>query len=83
MAHILSRPLRRLVRMTRIAGIRDLVFIGHHGRDEAEGMGVNKRVGRSFGFDRGHVASDALTACAALFVVRVLLDSCCPRAVRQ
>jgi hypothetical protein len=60
--------------MARGAWVRNVVLIGHGGRDEPERVSVNHRVCRAFRFNRGHVASDALAACASFLVVRVFLD---------
>ena len=69
--------------MTRCAWIGNLVLVGHRWCDEPESVGVNKSLRWAFRLNRWHVARDALTARAAILVVRVLLDRCCPRAVRR
>ena len=68
--------------MTRNAWIGNFVFLGHCGRDEPESVSVNHRIRRAFRFNRGHVASDALTACASFLVVRVFLDGRCSWTIR-
>lgn len=68
--------------MARSAWVGNLVFLGHRRRNEPESVSVNHRICRAFGFNRGHVASDALTACTSFLVVRVFLDSRCSWTVR-
>lgn len=68
--------------MARGAWIGNFILLGHCGRDEPESVSVNHRICRAFRFNRGHMASDALTACASLLVVRVFLDSRCSWTVR-
>src|SRR5665213_1909030 len=74
LAHGVSNPRRRLICVARSAGVGNFVFVGHGGRNEPEGVSVNHRICRAFRFNRGHVASDALTTCAPFLVVRVFLD---------
>lgn len=78
----IASPCCRLIDMARSARIGDFVFVRHRRRDETESVRVHERVGGSFGFDCGHMASDTLAARAAAFVVRVLLDRRCPRSIR-
>jgi hypothetical protein len=80
--HSVVGPRRSLIRMTRSAWIGNFVFLGHCGRDEAESVSVNHRIRWAFRFNRGHVASDTLTACASFLVVRVFLEGCCSWTVR-
>lgn len=67
--------------MTGRACIWNRVPLRHFRRDEAEGMGVDKRPGNAFSFDRGHVAGDTLAPGAALFVMGVLFEGRLARAV--
>ena len=63
--------------MTRSAWIGNFVLLGHCRGDEPESVRVNHRIRRAFRFNRGHVAVDALTACASPPVVRMFLDGRC------
>ena len=75
--HSVVGPRRSLIRMTRSAWIGNFVLLGHCRGDEPESVRVNHRIGRAFRFNRGHVAVDALTACASSPVVRMFLDGRC------
>ena len=77
-----ARPLRRFVFVAEVARVRDFEGIGFVRRDEPERVSVNHGICRAFRFNRGHVASDALTACASFLVVRVFLDGRCSWTVR-
>ena len=83
MPYRVARPRRCLIRMAGSAWIGNFVFVGHRGGDKSKSMNVNLRISRALRFNRGHVASDALTSRAPLLVVRVFLDSRCPWTVRR
>ncbi len=73
-------PRRRFIRVTRIAGVGDFVFIGGGRRDEGKGVGANVYAG-DLDFDFGHVAIDAVAAWGAGFVMGVGFESAGVRAV--
>ena len=68
--------------MAKSAWIGDLVLISHRRRDDAEGVRVNHSAGHPFALDLWHVAGDALTTGAAVFVMGVSGESWSVRAVR-
>lgn len=69
--HGFAGPSGGLVCVAKGAWVGDLVLVGHRGGDETEGVGVDHGAGHTFALDLRHVAGDALTAGAAVFVVRV------------
>ncbi len=75
-----TRPLRRLVRVTGIARVRDLVLICHFGRDELKRMAADIDVGDRL-LDLRHVAGHTVAAGTAGTMVRVGFDGGCMRAV--
>lgn len=81
MAQVVRCPSRGFVCVTRSARIRDLVFLHHRRGDESECVSVDESAGHPLGFYRRHVAGNALTSGAAIFVMRVLFDSRVARAV--
>src|SRR5215469_393538 len=81
--HCLCRPCRRFSLMTRCAGIRNLIFVGHRRRNETKCVSVNHGIWWAFCFNCRHVARDALTSGTAVLVMRVFLDRRCSWAVRR
>jgi hypothetical protein len=81
-AHCFGGPGGGFVFVTVGAGIGDLVFVGHVGRDEGEGVGADFHIGDGGG-DSGHVAGDAAAAGGTFFVVGVLFDRGGARAVER
>lgn len=73
MGYSLSSPGGGFVFVTRGAGIRDVVFLGHGWSDEGEGVGANSYVGDR-GLNFGHVTRYALASGGAGFVMGMLLE---------
>ena len=66
--------------MTGGAGIWHFRRLGDGGSNEAEGVGMDGDIGNS-PLDFGHVATDALAAGGVGRMVRMLQNTCRPRAV--
>lgn len=64
------------------ARIRDLVFVSHCRADESERVATNIDI-RDCLLDPGHMTSNALISCAPIFVMGMLFDCACVRAVRR
>src|SRR6185312_2965216 len=60
--------------MAGIAGVGDLVFVGHGGRDKPERMRMDHGSGDAFRLNLWHVACDALAASASCLVMGMLFD---------
>ena len=73
-------PLRRLVRVTRVARVRDLVLICHFGRDEIKRMAADIDVGDRL-LDLRHVTGHTVAAGAAGTMVRVGFNGGCMRPI--
>jgi len=71
MTHDLFRPSAGFVPVAGRARIGNFVSVRHRRGNKAKSVGVNKRSGYAFGFDRRHMASHALVAGAARFVMSV------------
>ena len=68
--------------MAHIAGVGNLESVGHCRSGEMKVVAPHVHVGDGL-LDLRHVASNALTAFASDFVMRMLLDGRCARAVRR
>ena len=75
-------PGRGLVSMAHVAGIRDLVFIGHRRRYESKRMRAYFHI-RNRRFDLRHMASDATAARRSLLVMGMFLDRAGARAIQR
>jgi len=74
-------PLRGLVRMARVARIRNVVLVRHGRRDELEGMRPDERTRHALRLDLRQMAGHALAAGSSIFVVCVFLHGRSVRAV--
>lgn len=82
MTHSVFGPSRGLALVAGSARIRDLVLVGHSWRDEAKSVGMNKRAGHAFAFNRWHMAGHTFASGTARFVVRVFFEGGRVRTIR-
>ena len=81
MLQSIGGPSSALVRVTRRAGIRNFIFVGHQWCDERKSVCSYLDI-RDCCLDLWHVAGDTTSPRRAFLVVRVLFDGRGPRAIQ-